>query len=53
MTITAGEEETPAGVARGFELASPETRSKEKTKSRTRNEGSIRCTATGKLHQYR
>jgi hypothetical protein len=53
MTITDEEVETPAGVAGGFELAPPETRAKEKTKKKTRNEESIRCTATGKLHQYR
>jgi hypothetical protein len=45
--------ETPAGVTGGFELASPETRAKERTSNKARNEERIRCTATGKLHQYR
>jgi hypothetical protein len=42
-----------AGIAGDFELASPETRTKEKIKNKTRNDGSMRCTATGNLHQYR
>jgi len=44
---------TAAGIAGGFELASPETSAIEKIKNKTRNDGSMRCTATGNLHQYR
>ena len=47
MTTTGGVEETPAGGAWGFELAPPETRAKEQTKNKTRNDGGMCCTVTG------
>ncbi|HEY2547288.1 MAG TPA: hypothetical protein VGI46_14565 [Candidatus Acidoferrum sp.] len=46
MTKTGDAEVALAVVAGGFELASPETRAKEQTNKKIRNDGRIRCTVT-------
>jgi hypothetical protein len=53
MTMTGEKLVAAAGIAGDFEFASAETSTKEKIKNKTRNEGSMRCTATGNLPQYR
>ena len=47
MMTTGAVVERPAGVAGGFELASPEARAKKPIKTKTRNDGRMRCTVTG------
>jgi hypothetical protein len=47
MTTMGEVEEGVAGVAGGFELASPETIANEQIKNRTRNTRRMRCTVAG------